>query len=311
MPQSIAIRSSNPLGSDDPSRYFYARIWQPGPEGSADLDHPFTPGTAVPLPGTGLELDFSGFGLPGDFWVIAARPNTPDRVVPWRLLDAAAPFGPQRFYALLGLVHWTLDANGSASASVEDCRHRFRKLCQVDTCCTIEVGDGRESHGEVNDLQDAIGLLPASGGQICLLPGTHIAAASISGRRDIVIQGCGPRSRITSASGQTAPVIDIVNSAGITLRDLTIESENTLLVRALQPVGLRMERLRFTARDRAAIVASAGDGIELTDSVVTVASLISPLIGAGALPQPAVFLAGGTCASCATRSARISINGGN
>ena len=81
------------------------------------------PGTPVALPATGIELSFSDFGLPGDFWIVAARPNTPELVVPWRLLDAAAPMGPQRFYAPLGLVHWSVDAS-EASATVEDCRHQ-------------------------------------------------------------------------------------------------------------------------------------------------------------------------------------------
>ncbi len=282
----------NPLGDDDPPRYFYARIWQPGPESAADLDHPFTPGTGVALAGTGLVLTFSGFGLPGDYWVIAARPNTPERVVPWRLLDAAAPFGPQRFYAVLGLAHWSLTADGTPVATVEDCRHRFRKLCQVESCCTIHVGDGSESHGEVDDLQAAIEALPPAGGLICLLPGTHTAAASIAGRRNVVIQGCGPRSRVVPSEGQTAPVISIADSAAITLRDFAIESEQTLLVQATRPRGLRLERLRLAARDRAAVIATEGVGIDLVDSMIAVSAATVSRIGTAAPQEPAVFVAG-------------------
>src|SRR3954447_15685354 len=65
----------DPLGPDDPARYFYARFWQPAPEGATGLSYPFVPGTAASLPGTGFSVTFSDFGLPGDFWIIAARPN--------------------------------------------------------------------------------------------------------------------------------------------------------------------------------------------------------------------------------------------
>jgi hypothetical protein len=283
------------LSTRDPveeRRYLYARIWQPGPEESADLDHPFQPGTAVPLPGTGIELTFSDFGLPGDFWIIAARPNTPDLVVPWRLLDAAAPMGPQRFYAPLGLVHWTVDAMGAASATVEDCRHRFRKLCDVESCCTIHVGDGHSSHGEVDDLQVAIDLLPPAGGQICLLPGRHEAAARILERDNIVIQGCGLRSRVVAAAGQTEPVIGIEDSRDIVLRDFAIDSETTVLIAALRPERLHLARMHLRARDRGAVIATAGDGVRLVECAINTLPLAAPLIGTGAPLEPAVFLAG-------------------
>ncbi|MGH6902838.1 MAG: right-handed parallel beta-helix repeat-containing protein, partial [Geminicoccaceae bacterium] len=270
-------------------RFFYARIWQPGPEG--ELDYQFMPGTPVALPGTGIEISFSDFGLPGDFWIVAARPNTPELVVPWRLLDAAAPMGPQRFYAPLGLVHWTVDATG-ASATVEDCRHRFRKLCEVESCCTIHVGDGHSSHGEVDDLQAAIDLLPPAGGQICLLPGIHQAAGRIVERDNIVIQGCGPRSRVVAAAGQTDPVLAIEDSRDIVLRDFAISSETTVLIGALRPERLQLARMQLEARDRGAVIATAGDGVELVECAITILPLAAPLIGTGAPLEPAVFLAG-------------------
>lgn len=282
------------LSTRDPEeqrRYFYARIWQPGPEGSGDLDHQFTPGAPVPLPGTGIELTFSDFGLPGDFWIIAARPNTPDLVVPWRLLDAAAPMGPQRFYAPLGLLQWTVEDTG-ASATVEDCRHRFRRLCDVESCCTIHVGDGQSSHGEANDLQTAIDLLPPAGGQICLLPGRHQAAARIVERDNIVIQGCGPRSRVVAAAGQTEPVIGVEHSRDIVLRDFAISSETAVLVDALQPERLQLTRMHLESRDRGAVIATAANGVALRDCDITTRPLVTPLIGTGAPIEPAVFLAG-------------------
>jgi hypothetical protein len=282
----------NPLGPDDPPRYFYARIWQPGPQDSADLDHPFTPGTEVPLPGTGLGLTFGAFGLPGDYWIIAARPNTPDRVVPWRLLEEAAPFGPRRFYAPLGLVRWTAGVEGELAASVEDCRHRFRKLCEVESCCTVHVGDGSISNGQVNGLQAAIDLVPPEGGQICLLPGTHLAAAVIAGRQNIVIQGCGPRTRVVSDMGQNAPVIDILRSQNITLRDFAIGSDEALPIRSRSARELRLERLSIRSRDRAAVIATQCEGFQLVESMISQADLPSFEVRQNIPQEPAVFVAG-------------------
>lgn len=281
----------NPLGPDDPPRYFYARLWQPAPEGSPDLDYVFSPGTAVPLPGTGLSVSFADFGIPGDYWVIAARPNTPDRVVPWRLLDTAPPFGPRRFYSSLGLVRWSR-GGGAPTATVEDCRHRFRKLCNVESCCTVHVGDGSTSQGEINNLQAAIDMLPPEGGKVCLLPGTHVAAARLFERQNVVIEGCGPRSRIVAGEGQTAPVIDIEQCLGITLRDFAINAADVLLIEARSTGGLRLERLDLTARARAAVIATACLKVELVESRIVVAVLAEPAVGTNRPQEPAVFLAG-------------------
>lgn len=281
----------NPFGPDDRPRCFYARLWQPAPAGSPDLDHGFTPGTAVPLPGTGLSVSFADFGIPGDYWVIAARPNTPERVVPWRLLDSAPPFGPRRFYSSLGLVRWGRQGSELA-ATVEDCRHRFRKLCSVESCCTVHVGDGSASQGEVNDLQTAIDMLPPEGGRICLLPGTHVAAARLMGRRNVVIEGCGPRSRIVAGPGQTAPVIDIERCVQITLRDLAIAAADVLLIEANLTRGLRLERLDLAARTRAAVIATACQTTELVDSRVVHTVLAETAVGTGRPQEPALFFAG-------------------
>lgn len=283
----------SPRDPDDEQRYFYARIWQPGPEESSDLDHVFTPDTPVTLPGTGLQLNFFDFGLPGDYWVVAARPNTPDLVVPWRLLDAAAPFGPERFYVPLGLVHWETGIDGEPVARVEDCRHRFRKLCQVESCCTVHVGDGRQSHGEVNDLQAAIDLLPPEeGGQICILPGEHEAAAAVVNRQNIVIQGCGPRSRVVAAPSQTAPLLQIAGSTQITVRDLAMESAEGRLISAERSDGLTLSALHLTAHDRGAIHTSSVDDLVLRDCRILAALLSSPRIGIARGLEPAVFLSG-------------------
>jgi hypothetical protein len=121
---------------DDKKKYFYLRLWTGGSGDAGEPDHAFTPGTPVELQGTGLNVTFSKHGLPGDFWIIAARPNTPDLVVPWDLMEEAPPAGTRFFFAPLALVRWTVaipPAGGEVSvrATVQDCRHKFRPLCEV------------------------------------------------------------------------------------------------------------------------------------------------------------------------------------
>ncbi|MGH8474038.1 MAG: hypothetical protein ACREVJ_16680, partial [Gammaproteobacteria bacterium] len=84
---------------DDKKKYFYLRLWTGGSGDADQPDHAFTPGTPVELLGTGLNVTFSKHGLPGDFWIIAARPNTPDLVVPWDLMEEAPPAGTRFFFA--------------------------------------------------------------------------------------------------------------------------------------------------------------------------------------------------------------------
>jgi hypothetical protein len=207
----------------DHRQYFYLRLWTGGSGDAGAPDHPFTPGTPVPLEGVGLSVSFSADGLPGDFWVIAARPHTPNLVVPWELLDAAPPAGPRYFFAPLALIRWELDQNKTLQARVHDCRERFRPLCELRGCCTVIVGDGVSGHGDFDAVEDAIAHLPAEGGEVCLLPGRHQANATITNGRNITIKGCGRQTRVTPReSNRESPIFRVVDGQGITLRDMEL-----------------------------------------------------------------------------------------
>ncbi|MDJ0889918.1 MAG: PASTA domain-containing protein [Gammaproteobacteria bacterium] len=212
----------------DDASYFYMRVWtgQPPQGAGGPFDHQFDPGgDPVALAGTGLTLAFSDPGLPGDYWIIAARPNTPDRVVPWDLLDAAPPAGPRQFFAPLALIQWARADDQSLSATVRDCRPRFHPVCATTDCCTYTVGDGIRTHGVFNSLQQAIDHLPEEGGEICLLPGLHRANAEIRGRRDIRVKGCDIQTRVVPLPGQSqTPVLTIVDSTGIRVEHLDVVS---------------------------------------------------------------------------------------
>jgi len=204
-------------------QYFYLRLWTGGSGDAANPDHQFTPATPVSLEGTGLSVRFSDFGLPGDFWIIAARPNTPDLVVPWELLDSAPPAGPRYFFAPLALIRWRMGDGAILQATVHDCRERFRPLCDLRGCCTVIVGDGVSSHGDFDSIEEAVEALPDSGGEICLLPGQHRANVTIIGRRNITIKGCGKQTRVVPReSNLEGPIFQALDSQGITLREMEL-----------------------------------------------------------------------------------------
>lgn len=76
----------NPRDDVTANTYFFLRVWTGGGAAGA-VDHPMDVGNPVPLGETGLTATFTAGGLPGDYWVAAARPNTPTAVTPWALLD--------------------------------------------------------------------------------------------------------------------------------------------------------------------------------------------------------------------------------
>src|SRR5690606_22802210 len=104
-------------------------------------------------------------------------------------------------------------------------------------------GDDKESFGQVNSLQEAVSLLATTGGKICLLPGDHIGTTLIDGTQDfndIIIEGCGPRSRLvgvapsspTEATNDFAkfytPVLHIRDAARVEVRDLRIDAHSAI-----------------------------------------------------------------------------------
>lgn len=210
---------------DDPQhqQYCYLRLWTGGSGDVANPDHQFTSGTPEALQGTGLRITFSDLGLPGDFWVIAARPNTPNLVVPWELLKSAPPAGPRYFFAPLALIRWSLDESNTLRSNVRDCREKFRPLCDLRGCCTVTVGDGILSRGDFDSIEDAVANLPDDGGEVCLLLGQHQANVTLVGVRNITIKGCGKQTRvIPRESNREGPIFQVVNSRCITLRDMDL-----------------------------------------------------------------------------------------
>jgi hypothetical protein len=215
-------------------QYFFLRVWTGANPAADGPTTRFDPGVPVALGQTGLQATFSHRGLPGQFWIAAARPHTPDQVVPWDLAEGAPPAGTRHFYAPLALIRWTTDGE-SVYSEVEDCRDWFPPLTRVRGCCTITVGDGLHSRGHVRTIAEALARLPREGGTICLLPGVYRERIRLAGRSNVTIEGCGKRSVVTNPPGEagyagnglepTPPaLVEIAGGSDLILRSFRIEA---------------------------------------------------------------------------------------
>lgn len=198
----------------------------------------------VPAPDTTLVLE-SGitvvFGDAGaifnvaDFWSFAAR--TADGSV--ETLTDAPPLGIHHHYTKLSTVTFS-----NPTASNPDCRTSTpapegENCC----CCSYTVGDGVNSVGQYTSIQEAIKALPATGGEVCILPGRYYEYVSVVGAKDVVIRGCGSHTRLASrtmapeeaaraskATSKTSPesglaaIVTVMQSSNIELRSFVVEA---------------------------------------------------------------------------------------
>lgn len=308
------------LGAETP--YYFMRVWPRGSDTTSPSKIAFVPGTPVALGNTGVLVTLTGtVFVPGDYWVIAARPEDPTRVVPWELLDGRAPHGIRRFFTPIGQIFWSVNNGVTTGTTVDDCRTPFQPLTQRDTCCTFTVGDGITSHGDYTIIQDAIDHLPPRGGCLCILAGTYAQDFQVDGLQNVRIEGCGPRTRITGAAqGKQRAVVTIVDSSAIVLTDLAITNAQRIplqLVDRLEAQALNLpadlagvqaqaskarvrprlahihlHHLTIESRDLSAVVMAGGRFIELIESAITADSLAEDFaINSPAGHWPAVFIA--------------------
>jgi hypothetical protein len=216
---------------DDEGEFFYLRVWNRGSDTASAAKISFTAGTPVSLTHTGLRVTFSGTQLrTDDFWIIAARPDAPNTVVPWELSTNRRPHGIRRWIAPLAVISWP--GATAAGEVVNDCRETFLPLTRIRNCCTVTVGDGNESHGNFTSIQAAIESLPDKGGRVCVLPGKYQETIKLINLHDIEISGCGPRTRIIGVpaakdTDPADPVISIIGGSNFRLEDFAVEAADT------------------------------------------------------------------------------------
>ena len=247
---STVLSTSFPVtsGQTDPKRHTRITRWDQagkvyesdgvtvwadlGASGSTG-DIPVPPAGATLILENGITVTFNlnpanGTFHTADFWTFAAR--TADGSV--EALTNAFPRGIHHHYARLSIVTFPKSAT--------DCRPSAPTANECDCCCTCTVGDGMESFGQFTKIQDAINSLPAGGGEICILPGRYFENVKISQQTDIVIHGCGWRTRVASpslapiqleaqapaaaAANALSAVISIASSKHVELRSFVVEA---------------------------------------------------------------------------------------
>ncbi len=167
---------------------------------------------------------------PGDYWnfkvyadEMSGHSNFPNRRKPEGIHYHRAP---------LAILQWpesqsTIEFISKAKWPILDCREIFRPLTDLKLrgCCSFRVGDGIQSQGDVNSIEDALDLLPDTGGEICLLPGTHRTGAKIQNCQNIVIKGCGKETMVVPKENdteQTESIFTIIDSENITLENMNL-----------------------------------------------------------------------------------------
>lgn len=283
------------------SPYLFLRVWNRGGDVTSDPGIAFATGTQHVLGDTGLRVTFGGDQfVDGDHWIIAARPEVPDRIQPWAMRAPAPPIGIRRFYAPLGIVSWNPAA--LPSSDVEDCRSRFPPLTRNRTgCCTLTVGDGITSHGDYTTIQQALDHLPDTGGEICVLPGTYPDPVVIrAAHHHVSIHGCGPRTRLSAADPKAAAVITIDGTHNITITRLRIDAPDKpgILLGASSP-DQRTQRITLAdlvigITGSPAIFGEELAQVRVIDVWVEMTPLREPLTGAASTAggTPAITLGG-------------------
>jgi hypothetical protein len=278
-------------GPDSNREYFFLRVWNRGSDVTSQPAIAFTAGTAVPLGNTGLQVTFNGKQFrANDFWIIAARPDSPNVLVPWELSTGRAPNGVRRWITPLGIVKW----NGSVPNPISDCRPTFLPLTLNGGCCKYTVGDGTSSNGHFTSIQSAVDALPTSGGEICILPGTYIECVIIGDgihTKNITIHGCGIRSIVVASppvgGGTPAPVFTITSSSGITIEDLAVTTDQDapgILVSGDGTKTIKLHGLHVSATTQSGIEVLAGENVTISECEVAMSDVFTP--------WPAIFFIG-------------------
>ena len=193
----------------------------------------------------GIRLEFDPAGAsnhqPGDYWTFEVRADEVSN--PEILIDDEPPQGIYFHRVPLAILSWNNAEKVSfENEEIEDCRDVFQPLTSQTGCCSFTVGDGVTSHGDFDEIEEALRHLPATGGELCLLPGLHEVNAVIERRVDIRIKGCDKKTRvIPKRDNRGDPIFHIVDSRGITLEhmDLITLEGMAIVLEGTEPGALR------------------------------------------------------------------------
>ena len=288
-------------GTLAPPEFFFLRVWNRGGDILSPLAIPFATGIPLDLGDTGLNVTITGTDAhPEDYWIIAARPDSPNRVEPWLLETGRGPHGVHRFYVPLGIIEWDASGGALVATVIDDCRQQFPPLTRIRSCCTYTVGDEVHSFGKFKKIQDAVNALPAAGGEVCVLPGEYHEEITIRNRVNIIIHGCDRNTLVVGDAAAAAPVFLIQDSQEITLEDFAITAETVEAIKMVSTAaaeannaGLRnihIYDLDITVRDQGAIECRGGRFIRIATNDIHVDQLAQPLSNTSSAGMwPAIF----------------------
>lgn len=240
-----------------------------------------------------FEADATGKYTPGDYWAFPVRAAGAPVDAAWITANwpnNAPPQGVRYRRVPLAILDWGGSAPLTITASageIHDCRHVFQPLTKLRTCCTYTVGDGMASFGQFDSIQAAIDALPASGGEVCILPGNYTENLTIDGKDNITLKGCDERSKITSAApaggGSAAPVITITDAEHIHIESLAVVAHSTgpgiLVSKTPESKDVTLHDLFINAATRSAIEVQAGSFITVRNCRILMNDVASPWPG--------------------------------
>ena len=246
-PDTKTVQFPSPLPVqylDEQTPQLYMRVWQ-GLITSEQL------GTAISLPGTGLNVTLTaeqGVVLhAGDWWTIGVRPETPQNVLPARLLRSPQPpDGPRMWACPLAVIGWP---NG-AFELLDDCRVPFGEC--GGGCCTVTARPVQAAQLQAMIDKVALRRHPADRAHritICLEPGRYELERPI--RLDhrhshLVLEGCHDGVVIAVKQGAEQAfgqgLIEMLHADNVTICGIEFELPQTPARSAA--VGAQMAELR-------------------------------------------------------------------
>jgi len=251
-------------------------------------DFPVGPNPVELQDGIMLQFEANAVGkyVSEDFWTFVVRAGEISN--PQTLINAAPPEGIHFHRVPLAILNWDGSQDlTSAEGTIDDCRHPFQSLTRLSTCCTYRVGDGLHSYGDFESIQDAVNHLPSSGGQICVLPGVYTENVLVDAKSNIIISGCGDRTRVVSAGATNnqpdRAVFHVKDSHNIAIEHLAVDAHDTGIGIFLEGTvgqlngggidtgdpglqrGVHLVDLFMTAAGRSAIEARGGAEIFIRD----------------------------------------------
>lgn len=261
--------------------FFYMRVWNRGSDMASAPAIPFVNGVAVTLGNTGLSVSFTGNAHhPNDYWIIAARPESPNLVVPWLLEQGRGPHGIRRWYTPLAVIQWTPGAGGKV---VHDCREKFPPLTHIRGCCTYTVGDGTHSFGDFTSIQKAIDALPPEGGEVCIRPGIYKENVTINKLHDVSVHGCGSHTLLEDDGNANGPVITVQDSQRIEISNLAMQAPAVIGIQLTSTAAaeanqagldhVALHDLNISSRDVSAIDCRGGKWITIERNEIAAADL--------------------------------------